>query len=66
MRYEYDNAHRFTVVTESSGNKLIYSYQLASNGFLDQVTDSANGLLGKIARGYDALNFLKQRTGGTQ
>jgi YD repeat-containing protein len=64
--YDYDDAHRLTRVTDSLGNKISYSYDLASNRISEEVSDSSNILARKIARVYDALNLLKQQTGGTQ
>lgn len=64
--YNYDDAHRLASVTDSVGNKVNYTYDLASNRILDQVSDHSNVLTGKITRVYDALNLLKLQTGGMQ
>ncbi|MET3131710.1 YD repeat-containing protein [Oxalobacteraceae bacterium GrIS 1.11] len=66
MSFVYDDAHRLSSVSDSLGNKVSYTPDVEKNHLLDSVTDPVGTLTRQITRVYDALNLLKQQTGGAQ
>jgi YD repeat-containing protein len=66
LTYGYDAAHRLTSITDSLGNKAIYTLDNMGNRINEQATDPTNVLRRNITRVYDALNRLQTVTGAAQ
>lgn len=66
ISYSYDDAHRLTRLTDSTGNSVTYTPDAMGNHISEQVKDPAGTLAWQIARNYDVLNRLRQVTGGAQ
>jgi YD repeat-containing protein len=66
VSYTYDGAHRMTAVADSLGNSISYTLDAMGNRTGESVSDPSGSLARKITRVYDALNNLKQQTGGVQ
>jgi YD repeat-containing protein len=66
VSYSYDGAHRMIGVTDSLGNSINYALDAMGNRTGESVSDPGGLLSRKITRVYDALNRLKQQTGGVQ
>jgi YD repeat-containing protein len=66
ISYTYDGAHRLTNIADSLGNTIAYTLDAMGNRTLETVNDPAGVLARKTTRAYDALNKLKQQTGGVQ
>jgi YD repeat-containing protein len=62
----YDAAHRLSQITDSAGNKVIYSLDAAGNRVGEQVQDTSGTLLRSIVRSFDALNRVQLVTGARQ
>jgi len=66
ITYTYDGAHRLTNVADNLGNSIAYTLDLIGNRTTEIVSDPGGVLSRKTTRVYDALNKLKQQTGGAQ
>jgi YD repeat-containing protein len=66
VSYTYDPAHRLTGISDNLGNSIAYTLDNMGNRTLETVNDSSGILARKISRIYDALNNVKQQTGGVQ
>lgn len=66
ISYTYDGAHRLTNIADSLGNTIAYTLDAMGNRTLETVNDPSGVLARKTTRAYDALNKLKQQTGGAQ
>lgn len=66
VTYGYDAAHRLTDITDALGNTTHYSLDHAGNRIREEVRDSGGNLTRQVSRDFDALNRLRQVTGGVQ
>ncbi len=63
---EYDDAHRLTGMSDKKGNRIDYTLDAIGNRIAEKVKDPNGVLTRQITRAYDALNRMKQQTGGAQ
>jgi YD repeat-containing protein len=61
--YEYDAAHRQTVVKDNLGNRIEYVLDNAGNKTAQNVKDPGGALKRTLARSIDALGRVQQTTG---
>jgi YD repeat-containing protein len=61
--YEYDAAHRQTVVKDNLGNRIEYALDNAGNKTSQSVKDPGGNLARSLARSIDALGRVQQTTG---
>lgn len=66
IRYDYDDAHRLTDITDNRGNKIRYTLDLKGNRVNEEVSDTNGFVSRKISRQYDKMNRLQKVTGETQ
>jgi YD repeat-containing protein len=66
ISYTYDVAHRLTNIVDSLGNSIVYTLDLMGNRTVESMNDPGGVLSRKTTRVYDALNNVKQQTGGAQ
>lgn len=66
ISYTYDDAHRLTGITDSAGNSIAYTLDAMGNRTREEVKDPGGALARQTTRVYDALNRVRQITGGTQ
>jgi len=66
VNYTYDDAHRLTKISDHLGNSINYTLDNMGNRINETTTDTTGALSRQITRVYDALNRLKEETGGTQ
>lgn len=64
--YTYDDAHRLTGIIDSAGNSIAYTHDAMGNRTKEEVKDPSGALARQTTRVYDALNRLRQITGGMQ
>lgn len=62
----YDDAHRLTEVSDTAGNKIVYTLDAAGNRIGEKVEGPGGVLLKNITRSFDALNRLQRVTGAPQ
>ncbi len=60
LAYDYDSAHRLTGVTDTYGNKVVYSLDPSGNRTAEAFKDSQNQLKHSLQRVYDQLGHLQQ------
>jgi len=63
LSYGYDDAHRLTDVTDSSGNNIHYVLDNVGNRTGEQVSDASGHLASTISYVFDALNRVQSQTG---
>jgi YD repeat-containing protein len=63
VAYSYDDAHRLTDVSDSSGNSVHYVLDNAGNRTAEQYKDLSGALKSELDRIYDALGRVQQSTG---
>lgn len=56
LNYTYDNAHRLTEISNSLGDKVVYTLDDTGNRTGEEMYDSSGTLKKTIARQFDALN----------
>ncbi len=66
VNYTYDDAHRLTRISDHLGNSINYSLDNMGNRIKEEVKDNTGALTRQVTRVYDALNRLKEVTGGAQ
>lgn len=66
ISYTYDGAHRLTGIADNLGNSITYTLDAKGNRTTESANDPGGALARKTTRVYDALNNLKQQTGGVQ
>ncbi|MBJ7311824.1 DUF6531 domain-containing protein [Rugamonas sp. CCM 8940] len=66
ISYRYDDAQRLTGVTDKLGNTINYILDNKGNRTEDTVKDPGGVLSRQTTRVYDALNRMRQQTGGMQ
>jgi YD repeat-containing protein len=66
ISYTYDDAHRLTAIADNQGNRINYTLDNIGNRIKETTTDSHGQLSRQVSRVYDALNRLKEITGGVQ
>lgn len=66
ISYAYDGAHRLVNVADSLGNSITYTLDAMGNRTSELVKDPGGSLARKTTRVFDALNNVKQQTGGLQ
>ena len=64
--YSYDGAHRLTGISDVAGNTITYTLDGIGNRVAEVAKDPTGALARQTTRAYDALNRLKQLTGGAQ
>lgn len=64
--YDYDDAHRMTAIYDSLDNRITYTLDNIGNRIKEEVKDPSGVLARQTTRIYDALNRLKEITGGAQ
>jgi YD repeat-containing protein len=64
--FSYDQAHRLINISDSAGNTVTYTLDLAGNRIKEQVADPTGTLRRQISRSFDTLNNLVQVTGANQ
>jgi YD repeat-containing protein len=64
--YDYDAAHRLKGMSDSLGNSIVYTLDAMGNRTREEVKDPGGALVRQTTRVFDALNRLKEVTGGTQ
>jgi YD repeat-containing protein len=63
LKYDYDDAHRLTDVTDSAGNTVHYTLDEMGNRKGEELKDPSGTLARSITRVFDALNRLQNVTG---
>jgi len=58
LAYTYDQAHRLTAVTDSSGNSIKYTLDALGNRIQKSILDSSGALRRSLSRTYNSLNRL--------
>jgi YD repeat-containing protein len=66
ITYSYDAAQRLTGISDAAGNTTTYTLDAMGNRKEETISDASGTLAYKITRAYDALNRLKEQTGGVQ
>jgi YD repeat-containing protein len=66
LKYDYDDAHRLTDVTDSAGNTVHYTLDEMGNRKGEQLKDPSGALARSITRIFDDLNRLQNVTGAPQ
>ncbi len=64
--YEYDDAQRLVAVSDISGNRVQYTLDGMGNRVVEETKNTDAVLIRKITRVIDALNRVKENTGGDQ
>ncbi len=64
--YEYDDAQRLVAVSDISGNRVQYTLDGMGNRVVEETKNMDAVLIRKISRVIDALNRVKEHTGGEQ
>ncbi|NIJ97092.1 RHS repeat-associated core domain-containing protein [Xanthomonas arboricola] len=57
--YSYDDAHRFTGITDQTGNKLVYSLDASGNRFKEEFKDASGSVKRTASRIYNKLGQLQ-------
>jgi RHS repeat-associated protein len=60
LEYGYDAAHRLTSISDSEGNRIVYTLDASSNRTAEQVYDASNALTNTRSRVFDVLNRVSQ------
>ncbi|WP_431287589.1 RHS repeat domain-containing protein [Roseateles chitinivorans] len=63
VSYEYDAAHRLVAVSDSQGNRVVYTLDNMGNRTKEETKDPQGMLKRTMSRTYDALNRAQQTTG---
>jgi len=63
LNYIYDNAHRLTEISNSLGDRVVYTLDNSGNRINEQMFNSSGMLTKSIARQFDALNRVQSVTG---
>jgi YD repeat-containing protein len=66
LKYDYDDAHRLTDVTDSADNTVHYSLDEMGKRKGEELKDKSGALARSITRIFDALNRLQTVTGAPQ
>jgi YD repeat-containing protein len=66
LKYDYDDAHRLTDITDSAGNTVHYTLDEMGNRKGEQLKDQSGTLARSITRIFDDLNRLQNITGAEQ
>jgi YD repeat-containing protein len=66
LKYDYDDAHRLTDITDSAGNTVHYTLDEMGNRKGEQLKDPSGTLARSITRIFDDLNRLQNVTGAPQ
>jgi YD repeat-containing protein len=66
LKYDYDDAHRLTDITDSAGNTVHYTLDEMGNRKGEQLKDQSGTLARSITRVFDDLNRLQNVTGAPQ
>lgn len=64
VTYTYDAAKRLTGITDHKGNRVVYTLDAMGNRVSEQFADPSGALVRNLARSMDALNRVKQVSGG--
>jgi YD repeat-containing protein len=62
--YRYDDAHRLIEVTDGAGNQIQFALDGMGNRLSEEIKNADGKLIRRISRSYDALNRLKEQSGG--
>jgi YD repeat-containing protein len=65
LTFGYDAAHRLTSVTDSAGNKIVYTLDAMGNRTNESVQDASGTLVKNVGRIFDALGRLQVVTGAS-
>jgi YD repeat-containing protein len=63
VNYSYDAAHRLTGISDTQGNKIVYTLDAMGNRIKEQASDPGGALVRNIERAIDALGRVSQVTG---
>jgi YD repeat-containing protein len=66
LKYDYDDAHRLTDITDSAGNTVHYTLDEMGNRKGEELKDPGGTLARSITRIFDDLNRLQNVTGAMQ
>jgi YD repeat-containing protein len=66
LKYDYDDAHRLTDITDTAGNTVHYTLDEMGNRKGEQLKDPSGTLARSITRIFDDLNRLQNITGAQQ
>jgi YD repeat-containing protein len=66
LKYDYDDAHRLTDITDSAGNTVHYTLDEMGNRKGEDLKDQSGTLARTITRVFDDLNRLQNITGALQ
>lgn len=63
LNYVYDNAHRLTEISNTTGDKVVYTLDSEGNRIQEEMYDAYGSIAKSLTRQFDALNRAQQVTG---